>query len=236
MKNVKDTTVGRDIIIILDQEGNENVKWCVVCPHKIWGNWKSGLKKLSTADDENKCDKDLKTGLERCSWPSSWVIYCSLKLHQKSVEGGQEVRETERKGWGMENYTRTRLKIRLNRSHGVMNSDLKSTEKLKREVQQEVSTDICKARWRLDGGLKLSVSSDRIYEHRIKHHVIPCSSWQCSQKVYRLFFCLHIVCPFTFADVSINAFTYFPFSLQKRKHSKSANLQRGNSHSALVKV
>lgn len=50
------------------------------------------------SDDENKCDKDLKTGLERCSWTSSRVIYCSLKLHQKSVEGGQEVRETERKG------------------------------------------------------------------------------------------------------------------------------------------
>lgn len=57
----------------------------------------------------------------------------------------------------------------------MMNSDLKSTEKLKREVQQGVSTDICKARWRLDGGLKLSVSSDRISEHRLKHHVIPCS-------------------------------------------------------------
>lgn len=155
--------------------------------------------------------KTWKQDLSDAAGTSSQVIYCSLKLQQKSVEGGQEVRETERKGWSMQNYTRTRLKIRLNRSHGVMNSDLKSTEKLKREVQQRVSTDICKARWRLDGGLKLSVSSDRIYKHRLKHHVIPCSPWQCSQKVYRLFFCLHIVCPFTFADVSINAFTYFPF-------------------------
>lgn len=58
------------------------------------------IKKIKVplfSDDENKCDKDLKTGLERCSWTSSRVVYCSLKLHQKSVEGGQEVRETEKR-------------------------------------------------------------------------------------------------------------------------------------------
>lgn len=31
-KNKKNTTVGRDMIIILDQEGTKNLEpWCVVC-------------------------------------------------------------------------------------------------------------------------------------------------------------------------------------------------------------
>lgn len=88
------------MIIILDQEGTKNLEpWCVVCLIKFEETFSvsSNLSHLFS-DDENKCDKDLKTGLERCSWTSSQVVYCSLKLHQKSVEGGQEVRETERKG------------------------------------------------------------------------------------------------------------------------------------------
>lgn len=147
--------------------------------YKIWGNWKSGLKKTIYS----RWWEQMRQRPENRTWAMQLDLQSS---HQLFTETASEIGG------------------RGSRSQG-------NREKRLREVQQGVSTDICKARWRLDGGLKLSVSSDRIYEHRLKHHVIPCSPWQCSQKVYRLFFCLHIVCPFTFADVSINAFTYFPF-------------------------
>lgn len=178
--------------------------------YKIWGNWKSGLKKNYLQQMmRTNATKTWKQDLSDAAGPpveSSTVHWNCIRNRWKGVKkSGKQREKAEVCKITQEPDCRSDLTGLMEWWIQIWNQQRSS-----REVQQGVSTDICKARWRLDGGLKLSVSSDRIYEHRLKHHVITCSPWQCSQKVYRLFFCLHIVCPFTFAHVSINAFTYFP--------------------------